>query len=530
MSCAVSVKHCSQCDRNTEYYCHFCQLDLCRQCMENHSYTDGHYVTIYRGKFTNRQIKEKCNYHPKKVLNSYCYTCTIPFCIDCSEHINHKIENILRAYDDLSREQRSILIYAIIRCKSLQQENISNVWISYKIANIRSTMLLKAKKMNDFLEEFGRDILLTQTSLRFPHKEGKIMQLKHDIQQLYAFEHACEQLACKPVEFLRFIKRQKIKSQRNKQDPPSFNFADTPSSNLIRYLSDIKITKHEKKYTDNQTTFLALKNVFQMTGYRRLFHISLVTSSRVWVNCLMTLFLIDIESQKILEKITISTFDTLAGLSTVNNKKELIYINKDHEITGHSNDSKLITIRVKRLVKNWIPKSVYCAPSTGDLLVGMWIPRIRIGKIEHYDNYDKVTKSIEFDRKCRRIYSCPMYLAENKNYDIIASDLMHGVVVTDCKGNYRFSYTGPPSKPRIKPAGICADALSNILVCDCKSRTVQMIDRNGVFLKYLLTEKSPGIHEGPISLKFDSNTNNLWVGSFERVSVYNFVSHYTGKF
>ena len=274
----VSVKHCSQCAGDTEYYCHRCRLDLCRHCMENHLYTDGHYVTIYRGKFTYRQIKEKCKFHPKKPLNFYCDTCSIPICIKCEKHENHTIQNILRTYDDLSRKHRSIIIAAYLQCKSLQ-EHKANAWISYRIANIRSKMLLKAKTINDFLDDMDRELVSTDTLLCCPPEEK--------LRQLHALEHMFEQLACKPaVEFLRFIKEKRVRKRQC-----------LPSSDLLICLSEIKIEEHKKQCTDDPNIVPVLIDEFQLKCYRRLFHISLVTSSTIWVKCPTTFVLIDIKSK-----------------------------------------------------------------------------------------------------------------------------------------------------------------------------------------------------------------------------------------
>ncbi|XP_052692830.1 uncharacterized protein LOC128171121 [Crassostrea angulata] len=85
------------------------------------------------------------------------------------------------------------------------------------------------------------------------------------------------------------------------------------------------------------------------------------------------------------------------------------------------------------------------------------------------------------------------------------------VVVTECGGRHRFSYTGHPSGSGLDPCGICTDALSHILVCDDKTKTVQMIDKDGQFLSHLLIRPS-GIFR-PWSLSYDINTHRLWVGS-----------------
>ncbi|XP_062596794.1 uncharacterized protein LOC134258282 [Saccostrea cucullata] len=112
------------------------------------------------------------------------------------------------------------------------------------------------------------------------------------------------------------------------------------------------------------------------------------------------------------------------------------------------------------------------------------------------------------------MYISPSYITENRNGDVIVSDIgCNAVVVTDRHGNHRFSYTGPPSESGLLlPLGICTDALSHILVCDYNSETIQMIDENGQFLSIILTHKE-GIY-GPGGLSYDDKTNLLWVGSF----------------
>eukprot|EP00105_Crassostrea_gigas_P020374 XP_011439140.2 PREDICTED: uncharacterized protein LOC105336493 [Crassostrea gigas] len=71
--------------------------------------------------------------------------------------------------------------------------------------------------------------------------------------------------------------------------------------------------------------------------------------------------------------------------------------------------------------------------------------------------------------------------------------------------------TGHPSGSGLLPRGICTDALSHILVCDVRTDTVQMLDRDGQFLSHLLIRPS-GIFT-PWSLSYDVNTHRLWVGS-----------------
>nr|XP_034309420.1 uncharacterized protein LOC105321388 [Crassostrea gigas] len=95
-------------------------------------------------------------------------------------------------------------------------------------------------------------------------------------------------------------------------------------------------------------------------------------------------------------------------------------------------------------------------------------------------------------------------------------------MVTERGGGHHFSYTGHPSGSELWPRGICTDALSHILVCDDRTNTVQMLDKDGQFLSHLLTKSlEMGI---PWSLRYDVNTHRLWVGSYNKVCVYRYIT------
>lgn len=126
---------------------------------------------------------------------------------------------------------------------------------------------------------------------------------------------------------------------------------------------------------------------------------------------------------------------------------------------------------------------------------------------------------IEHDINGLEIYRQPSYITENNNGNIVVSDY-RAVVVTELGGKYRFSYTGHPAGTVLWPYGICTDPLSHILVCDGRTKKVQMLDKNGNFLSYLLTSSGVFI---PRSLSYDFNNHRLWVGSsnINEVCVYN---------
>eukprot|EP00105_Crassostrea_gigas_P044600 XP_019928748.1 PREDICTED: uncharacterized protein LOC105342883 [Crassostrea gigas] len=152
---------------------------------------------------------------------------------------------------------------------------------------------------------------------------------------------------------------------------------------------------------------------------------------------------------------------------------------------------------------------------------------IKIGKVTRYNQSGQLTQTIQHDNTGRRLYSGPIYITENNNGDVVVSDYGYGsgaVVVTERGGRHCFSYRGCPSGSGLRPRGICTDALSHILVCDGRTKTVQMLDKDGQFLSHLLT-KSQVMGE-PRSLSYDVNTHCLWVGSRHnnKVCVYRYIT------
>lgn len=286
-----------------------------------------------------------------------------------------------------------------------------------------------------------------------------------------------------------------------------------------------------------------LQKCITVKGLNRCTDISLVTSGIFWVSNKGSIE--DIDSLKpvklILSDTEGNTLDQITdahsrstAFHTLSNNRDLIYIADNKNIIKLSNDMKTKTTVVTKT--DWMPCSVFCSKSSGDVLVGM----IKIvpdqnytcdgtrssskSKIKRYDQFGSHIQTLEYDHVGQRLFTCPKDITENNNGDVIVSDGLR-LVVIDRAGKYRFSYRGPPFGGILLPYGVCTDALLNILVCDGRTNTVQMIDKDGSFLSFLLTEKTPGI-TCPVCLSYDVNTNFLWVGAMDRntVSVYKYIS------
>nr|XP_034309027.1 uncharacterized protein LOC105333023 isoform X2 [Crassostrea gigas] len=140
--------------------------------------------------------------------------------------------------------------------------------------------------------------------------------------------------------------------------------------------------------------------------------------------------------------------------------------------------------------------------------------------VTRYNKTGEEIQTIQYNKTGQEMYRKPLYITENNNGDVVVSDNKEAVVVTDCGGNYLFTYTGHPSGSELSPRGVCTDSLSNILIVDIKTKTVHMINQNGHFLGYLLKDSQE--IENISCLCYDVTASRLWVGSWtnNNVTVY----------
>nr|XP_034319871.1 uncharacterized protein LOC105336432 isoform X2 [Crassostrea gigas] len=287
------------------------------------------------------------------------------------------------------------------------------------------------------------------------------------------------------------------------------------TADVMESLSEIPTTVTEKPQQGNQCLLKLMSPPellpsFTVTGVDECYHISCMTSDRVWVSDRYGNLMLTDTTGVPLHRVEDSCNVSCGGSHTVKSESELIYIDDDYNINKLSKDMETTTAFIERTDPIWEPQCVYWSPCTGDLLVGMYNDDTKTGKVTRFNQSGHLTNTIQNDNTGLRLYSEPHYITETNNGDVVVSD-RGAVVVTERGGRHRFSYTGHPSGSVLKPRGICTDALSHILVCDYTTKTVQMLNKDGQFLSHLLT-KSQEMGR-PWSLSYDVNTHRLWVGS-----------------
>ncbi|XP_062569139.1 uncharacterized protein LOC134231221 [Saccostrea cucullata] len=523
------IPKCSLCRRSLEFYCKTCRRDLCVICKEKHIIdldTKHHDVVIDRLKYGDFKVPEFCERHQEKYLESWCFTCTCPTCAEC-EHVNHKILDIISAYDIFRNENNERIVEIRSEIIPNNQAIIASIksdietCVESKLSNLQQSIKNRIQRLKNLT-----DIVMNDISGLNVLMKSKLQKQHTNVTNTEKYIFNLEQLLEKPVRFLSHLKKTPIPRIK---DIPGVSIISRNSEmsmeGVIKLLDEVDITETKKRRVRNMHLLELMytpiaKKFLKMKGVLEVCHISCLTNKLIWVsnpngNIILTTgyykyFVID----------TVSC----SGGHSVTPEGNLIYIDRYHNINKSSTDNKIQYTLVKK-PESLEAECVHCSHSNSDLLVGMmrYDRNKNIyteAKVMRYNSTGQPIQTIEHDSSGQKLYKLPKYITENHNGDVIVSDLNNGVVVTDLAGRHRFSYTGPPSGLGLSPLGVCVDALSNILVCDAKSKKIQMIDQDGHFLSLFTKINRINISGG---LAYDNRNHLLLVGTTyfsSRVSVY----------
>eukprot|EP00105_Crassostrea_gigas_P036562 XP_019920710.1 PREDICTED: uncharacterized protein LOC105323061 [Crassostrea gigas] len=530
-SSTYSTHKCSKCPGDTEYHCVSCPCDLCPQCKENHVKnlkTIDHDVVSHRDKINYIPTQEICVRHPSHVYIKYCEPCELPVCFHCRKHKTHRQLDVRTVYKTKQQQHRGTI--HTIRSEALFYRPVflPRIKTDFKTCHtefslLQSEMLTKAQTLKNRISIVRKDFMKNVfCDFDFKHRclKQMIEMSRHIVSlQEYELRYVQPAFTFSALQFLSFTKTALPQIHLTLHTSQLSMTESLNKEDVMESLSAIQITERGNRRVGNQcllklTSGAEFHQSLTLAGVDGCLHISCVTSDRVWVNDWNKLMLTDTTGVP-LHRVE----DSCSGYGshTVNSESELIYIDWNDNINKLSKDMKTTTTFIERTDSTWEPRCVYWSPSTGDLLVGMCNYNTESGKVTRYNQSGQLTQTIQNDNTGEGLYREPKYITENNNGDVVVSDFSGAVVVTKRGGRHRFSYTGPPSGSGLEPYANCTDALSHILVCDDRTNTVQMLDRDGQFLSHLLIRPS-GIFY-PRSLSYDVNTHRLWVGSGENKTV-----------
>ncbi|XP_065931155.1 uncharacterized protein [Magallana gigas] len=535
---------CSKCPGDTEYHCVSCPCDLCPQCKENHVkdlQTIDHDVVSHRDKINYIPTQEICVRHPSHVYIKYCEPCELPVCFHCRKHRTHRQLDVKTVYKTKQQQHRGTI--HTIRSEALFYRPVllPRIKTDFKTCHTefslyQSEMLTKAQTLKNLINIVRKDFMCNVfCDFDFKHRclKQTIEMSRHIVSlQEYELRYVQPEFTFSALQFLSFTKTALPHIPLTVHTSQLSMTESLNKEDVMESLSAIQITERGNRRVGNQcllklTSGAELHQSLTLTGVDHCDHISCVTSDRVWVSDGENNLMLTDTTGVPLHRVKDSCSDY--GLHTVNSESELIYIDRKDNINKLSKDMKTSTTFIERTDSTWVPWCVYWSPSTGDLLVGMYNNDTKTGKVTRYNQSGQLTQTIQNYITGRELYRKPCHITENNNGDVVVSDYSFisksgAVVVTERGGRHRFSYTGHPPGSGLWPRGICTDALSHILVCDSRTDTVQMIDKDGQFLSHLLISPS-GIFS-PQGLSYDVITHRLWVGSWynNTVVIYRYIT------
>lgn len=576
------IRQCIECARDIEYACPTCNYDMCSRCKENHVFdlnTTDHNVVIYREKIKHLTEQEICIAHqnnlnilfrelcrsPQSELLSY--ISSFPFPINVCSQITQAVLNMLEDFRSRRKQHRST-IYTIRSTDIYHRSTLlTEIMADFKTCHRKffhhqSRMLIKAKRSKNGIDNIVRDFDCKHRCLK-----QKIEIIKH-ITNMQKYEIIYEHKAISPVHFISSIKKIYLKKIHLAVHTRQLYVTESLQKNdVMESLNGIQIKSRGIGRIKNENALELLTSPeFHQSLYVAncicSWHISVVPSDRAWVNHVLT-----DTNRKVLHTLgDISQESFMYGWHTTNNDGDLIYIDQKHNIKILSNDLRTTTTFMKGICASWKLRSLHWSRINGDLLVVMYQEKTEIGKVVRFSQTGKLTQTIQHDENGKKLFKGPRYITENHNGDVVLSDLNGGyfdekaydedqsehyanmkkynpkggflgmnadnavsafygaIVVTDLRGRRRFSYTGRSRGLKIRPGGICVDAMSHILACDGATESVHIIDKDGQFLSKVLI-RQPGIFT-PVSIGYDDITHRLWVGSqgIKKVCIYRYIA------
>ena len=169
-------------------------------------------------------------------------------------------------------------------------------------------------------------------------------------------------------------------------------------------------------------------------------------------------------------------------------------LTSDAQLMYSDHNGKCVNIvrnngKIENLIKlqKWFPMAL-CTTAANDLLVTMESEDLATCKVVRYAG-STVKQEIQFNVKGEQLYCRADFINENKNLDVVVSDLgARRIVVVDKYGIFRFNYTGNLQSNRYKSfgcSGVTTTSKCHIIVADEYNDVLHVIDQNGQFLTYI---------------------------------------------
>ncbi|XP_056000080.1 uncharacterized protein LOC125667451 [Ostrea edulis] len=529
------------CVKPVQQFCNSCQVSLCEDCINKHvkSLKFMKHDLVPFTKRTVQLVFPQCTSHSHQRCEGHCQQCDVPVCITCllGPHQGHDVKAITdiiaRRKEDIEKETEEIESSIIPKNKSCDAD------VEKKISKSKAHYSGLEKEAKDKRKKWHLevdDIFDKLESLIQSLRDQEITILKSCQSQLRSQNSSMTQIVQENREILKSNNVSDVNHYKSKLTEfraiPQVPDVMSPSlkTNTVQG-RELSLELGEYRATLTQTTlslpsltdevlYLSVKELLKEakmianipTNVKELISVACVGSDKVWINRIDNMiYCVDIHGT--VQDTVTSTCNPYPNDITVNRQGELIYsdgVNRTVNIVRQGKTETLITTP-----RGWKPEGLCCTRS-GDILVSMFTTDDSHYKIVRYQG-QRVIQEIDKDEHSNPIYqrgNFSVYVTENKNGDIVASDLnADTVVVVDRRGKVRFRYNDKPPvvQETFSPGHIVTDSMGHIIVTDLNNACLHILDQNGQFIKCVDNCK---LDDGPIGLSVD-NEGRLWVGLYK---------------
>ena len=496
------IRLCQLCPEPVEHHCNLCHIDLCFNCISTHmaDKTKRHEVVD----FINRKvgpILPECKTHYKTLCEMYCNDCQEPTCVLCvtTTHKKHDIFDIQSIIDYAKRRIAADIeeLESIIRPK--YNQNFGFGKRSKEFDKVMSAIQDQEDIICKVVREIG-----SQLKDEVAKQKRKFEQKNNEVQSTVAMEG--EKLDSVIKMNKRILKSNDAKCiltyrSNNKQfrggpklmqiSYPMFlsgkvsrNQLQEMFGSLGKSINPAPDGKHgRQKVMSNPVVVSTIQTPFGKNT--ELWRALCDETGKIWISGNYRKFYQIDQSGFIIQTVSVSTCPFALSLCV---EKKLLFLVQWPDTKIYKYDGKETKTVVD--LRRWCPSGL-CRSENGDLLVSMRSVDETQSRVVRYSG-SKETMVIQNDRQGRSLFSVKsvLLLTENNNGDICVADYTaKAVVVVNASGKLRFKYRGKLS-PKLKnrsfrPSKIATDVNQQILINDASNDIVHVIDRDGIFLRFI---------------------------------------------
>uniref|UniRef100_K1Q039 Tripartite motif-containing protein 45 n=2 Tax=Magallana gigas TaxID=29159 RepID=K1Q039_MAGGI len=501
---------CDLCQTPVSFFCRRCGVNLCDHCIPIHLRVKskyGHDVVDYISK--DDDDTGFCDSHPQNDCSAYCKTCNVPICMLCVS-IKHKSHEMSELSDKIE-EFFKLIANENDRLQSIKQE--LKIVLDHTTKLLSSIYTIYKQKKDEVTargEEWHKQIEKTVKKL---HQELDGMQKEHEAllkKQETEFKEIIEKLdeinrkatnlqkshdVKKLQTFMPLIEKREALTEFTQYSFPTFYECKIDKNYLQTYFGYVE-KREEKKISilgkklkkdhlsDRRIIKVPIVKFVIDTGFpaddkntNRLLAMAVTDDDKVWMGGhTKELKLFDLQGN-LRHAVNISWKGYYLSMYS----KQVVYC--DYEtVKKISHDNIVLTMFT---TGDWNARGI-TSTASGDLLV--CLRKGYQSKVVRYSSTGTVLQEIQYDSQCQPLYTDPIYIAENVNGDIIVTDWgKNAVVAVDRIGILRYSYSGKDRNFDV--CSVATDSVGHVIVTDCKGDKIHMLDRDGVFLRYIIPEE-----------------------------------------